>query len=79
MTVFRVHAFELENGVTVSTKRRSFQSLIFTCLFFLRNLCLFYPEVFECGENRWQRNLLLRRHSSEVFPVHLTCVHSGTG
>ena len=40
MTVFRVHAFELENGVTMSTKRRSFPSLIFTCLYFRKPLLI---------------------------------------
>ena len=34
------YAVELENGVTMSTKRRSFLSLIFTCLCFMKPLLM---------------------------------------
>lgn len=34
------NAFELEGGVAMSPKRRSFLSLIFTCLFFAKSLLI---------------------------------------
>ena len=49
-------SFELENGVAMSPKRRSFLSLIFTCLCFIKPLLLNfyfpYPESRDPA-NKW--------------------------